>query len=196
MTGKTHLLGGIMFGAGTAIAIQSDPISAGILITSATVGSLVPDIDHPNSMISRKLPLLSWIYQFVALIDKGVSKLLKTSYKAGHRGITHSLLVYLALFIPVLFCVESYELFLLFSGLILGAISHIAFDMCNYGGDKILLPFSSKKFWLLPKKLRIKTKSQFKTKEERKSFEAKKETIFAVIILIIDAVLVKFAFGL
>ena len=64
MLGKTHLAGGIIT---SLILCSSDVVSMGWLI----LGSVLPDIDHPGSIIGKNIPLLP--------------KLLK------HRGFTHSL---------------------------------------------------------------------------------------------------------
>lgn len=84
MLGKTHRLGGIMIGALTPVIIENTlnmPINNIVAFTSITIiggaiGSLLPDLDHPNSIISKKL--------------KPVSKAVREF--ARHRGITHTLL--------------------------------------------------------------------------------------------------------
>ena len=65
MLGKTHLGGGIVT---SLLLCGSDVVSVCWLI----FGSILPDIDHPGSMIGKNVPVLP--------------KLLK------HRGFTHSLL--------------------------------------------------------------------------------------------------------
>ncbi len=51
------------------------------LILFVIVGSLLPDIDHPNSQISKKIPI--------------ITKLLR------HRGVTHSLLAVVILYLLI-----------------------------------------------------------------------------------------------
>lgn len=189
MTGKTHALGGLLFGAGASVAISANPVTAGTLMMASTVGALIPDIDHPSSIISRKIPILSWCYQGIALIDKGISKLFKKKYIAGHRGITHSIILYLFLAVLIAALCNNPQLFLLLEGIMLGAISHIVFDMFNPSGVPILLPFSWHKWRLVPKKIAIPTKNFTKK-------GAWKENLFAIVVLIIDAILVKIALGL
>ena len=65
MLGKTHLGGGIV----TALLLCSGDIVSSIYVM---FGSMLPDIDHPGSIIGKNVPLLP--------------KLLK------HRGMTHSIL--------------------------------------------------------------------------------------------------------
>ncbi len=84
MLGKTHRLGGIMIGAITPVILEKIihvNIDNTVVFTCATIaggaiGSLLPDLDHPNSIISKKL--------------KPVSKIVREF--AHHRGITHTLL--------------------------------------------------------------------------------------------------------
>ena len=84
MLGKTHRLGGIMIGAVTPLVLERIihvNIDNTLLFTCTTmaggaIGSLLPDLDHPNSIISKKL--------------KPVSKAVREF--AHHRGITHTLL--------------------------------------------------------------------------------------------------------
>lgn len=65
MLGKTHLAGGIIT---SLILCSNDVVSMGWLI----LGSVLPDIDHPGSIIGKNVPILP--------------KMLK------HRGFTHSIL--------------------------------------------------------------------------------------------------------
>lgn len=84
MLGKTHRLGGIMIGAVTPVVLEKvihTNIDNTLLFTCTTmaggaIGSLLPDLDHPNSIISKKL--------------KPISKVVREF--AHHRGITHTLL--------------------------------------------------------------------------------------------------------
>ena len=53
MMGKTHLAAGILAGELTALAYyRASIIPALIVIGTATIGSLLPDIDHPGSLLS------------------------------------------------------------------------------------------------------------------------------------------------
>lgn len=84
MLGKTHRLGGIMVGATAPIIIEKTlnmPVENIALFTTVTIlggaiGSLLPDLDHPNSIISKKL--------------KPVSKVVREF--THHRGVTHTLI--------------------------------------------------------------------------------------------------------
>lgn len=190
MTGKTHMLGGIAFGAaGALVATTAFPeavsnVQAGVFIMGSAVGALIPDIDHPSSVISRKVPLVSMLYKMVAAVDKLICKLLGINYVMGHRGITHSIVPITALLGLLLFFGKELQLYMLLLGLIVGCYSHVAFDMLNPSGVPILLPFSKKRFRFLPKKLAIPTKSLADKKA------AWKESAFAALVLVLDAVLI------
>lgn len=95
---------------------------------AASIFSLAPDIDHPQSLIGRFFPGLSrWLLK-----------------KYGHRTITHSLIA-----IPAAAVILSPAL--LFSGkfyaaAILAYSSHIFIDLFNSSGVRLLSPFSTKEF--------------------------------------------------
>lgn len=190
MTGKTHMLGGIAFGATSALiakTVAPDIISnvqLGAIVMGSTVGSLIPDIDHPSSLISRKIPPVAFLYRIVAAIDKLVAKLLHSSYSMGHRGITHSMIPVTTLLALLCFFGNQLQIFYLLFGLLIGCYSHIAFDMLNPSGVPILLPISKKRFRLIPKKIAIPTKN---VADKKKAW---KENLFAILVLVIDAALI------
>lgn len=95
---------------------------------AASIFSLAPDIDHPQSLIGRVFPGLSrWLLK-----------------KYGHRTVTHSLIS-----VPVIAAALSPAL--LFSGkfyaaALLAYSSHIFIDLFNSSGVRLLAPFSTKEF--------------------------------------------------
>lgn len=92
------------------------------------IGSLIPDIDHPNSLISTQLG--------VEKASKVVSKVV------GHRGITHSLLASLVSFIILSVLLLYYHSSLIISvGFLLGYLSHLLADSLNPTGVEWLQPF-------------------------------------------------------
>lgn len=94
-----------------------DPLALGF----ATLGALLPDIDHPSSWVGRRLPVIS--RPLAAMI--------------GHRGVTHSL-------IAVVTCV----VFLRWEGLrrlvidplVVGYLSHLAADLLTTSGLRLTWP--------------------------------------------------------
>lgn len=75
------------------------------------IGSLLPDIDEPNSSIGRK--------------TIGISNIINVFF--GHRGITHSILFIALIAIAMLF-VANNEMKLMIAGLVAGVIAHIIGD--------------------------------------------------------------------
>jgi inner membrane protein len=142
---RTHALGGVASGTVTAtIMLQhtTNPILlAGSILAGSIFGSLIIDIDHHNSYISKKLWLLAKLLQ---------------SMKIEHRGVTHSpffvilvtaILLYVANLLPL-----SYQLigFALVIGNGVGMASHLLLDAMTKGGIPIYYPFSKAKLSLLP----------------------------------------------
>lgn len=111
-------------------------VSCGIVVCGAVLGSLLPDIDHRNSYIGRKLHIASFI----------ISKTL------GHRSIVHTPLMIFA-FTAVLYFL-SMELTgtfritarLFITGLSAGMWSHLLLDMMTKRGIPLLYPITKKSF--------------------------------------------------
>lgn len=80
-------------------------------------GALLPDLDEPGSRIGRRWPFLS---HFLALFTT-------------HRGVTHYLIVPLAIAVP-LFFIDNDPLFYLVLGLAVGVLAHDMGDMLTKGG--------------------------------------------------------------
>ncbi len=128
MMGYTHIPGGALAGLLLANVMKDvSLIDVGICVAGGTLGGLLPDIDHPNSKISKKIPVISWI----------VTKF------CPHRGPTHTLVLWLfVLGIPMYY----FPMFaLVFTSIYVGVISHLFLDACTPSGCKMLAPFSSKK---------------------------------------------------
>ena len=95
---------------------------------AASVLSILPDIDHPQSLIGRVFPFIS----------KYVLK------KYGHRTVTHSLFSILTVMVitsPALFLSGS-----VYAAITLAFSSHIFIDLFNRSGVKLLAPFSQKEY--------------------------------------------------
>ncbi|MDX8394067.1 MAG: metal-dependent hydrolase [Mariprofundales bacterium] len=121
MTGKSHKIIGAASGFAVASILNSSLENIFIIIVMSIMGSLLPDIDHAGSIISRKL---SWL-------NKLISPLL------SHRGLTHSGLAIAG----CLWLLYSYDS-IVFLGICTGYISHIFMDMLTVNGVKLFYPFS------------------------------------------------------
>ncbi len=116
----------------------------GVVIAGVIAGSLLPDIDEPESYIGKR---------FSALAEP-INKLF------GHRGASHYLIVPFIIFVCAAFLSGTSSLFLW--GLGFGYLFHILGDMMTLGGVyNALFPFGnkSKKYAILPKNFRFKTNS-------------------------------------
>jgi inner membrane protein len=115
MLGRTHALAGATIGL-----ILAGPVGAGV----GVIGALLPDIDHPNSKISRavKLPL------HLAFTHRGVL----------HSGLLCALVFALAFFASP----EPYKLYALAAAA--GWISHIVLDALTVSGVPLFWPIRFK----------------------------------------------------
>lgn len=99
-------------------------------VAGGIVGSLLPDIDHPNSWIGRRIPFVS----------------IPLSSLVGHRGITHSMIALIAIQAMVLAAVLSWRtahgawLAPFLTGLGLGYASHLLADWLSNTGIPLLWP--------------------------------------------------------
>ena len=131
MNYKTHINGGILVGLYVSIHMQSKAlIPTGIFIGGALLGSLLPDIDHRNSYIGKKVKTAS----------KAINKL------AGHRKLFHAPLIYLFLYSMALGMVKDNLLIRGISGVFFGILSHLILDSLTVGGLPWFYPLSKKKF--------------------------------------------------
>ncbi|WWO98711.1 MAG: metal-dependent hydrolase [Candidatus Dasytiphilus stammeri] len=127
MTSRSHMI----FGIAIAIAAKrfhwTSIITYGDwwhIIPSAMLTSLLPDIDHPRSLIGQRFKLLSY----------------PIAHIFGHRGFTHSLLAvlvvgYLTFLITKIFPADVQY------GMLIGYISHLTADFLTSAGIPLLWPF-------------------------------------------------------
>ena len=89
---------------------------------AAALGSLLPDIDHPKSLVGRRL---AWVSVPVAAL-------------VGHRGVTHSLLAVLACAAGLWFLGRELAWN---AALLVGYLSHLAGDALTVSGIPLLWPW-------------------------------------------------------
>ncbi len=110
----THIAFGLFFSGLLGVPFEFLPLLFVIL------GSVLPDIDYPFSFIGRLFPRISrQLYNTV-----------------GHRSVTHSVYVALALVISGFIFSDNPLLF----GLTLGYISHLILDMGTPSGVQLAPP--------------------------------------------------------
>lgn len=142
MKGKTHKVGGFCSGAIVTTLLLKPPYTpdkiflAGVLISGAIFGSLIPDIDHPESTIGKKVKLIS---NFIHNVF-------------GHRGMTHAPIIHI-LTTTVLLLIGNglldypkliYLCFVI--GLCIGGLSHLLLDSMTVSGIPLFYPFSKNKY--------------------------------------------------
>jgi inner membrane protein len=120
MNGKTHLLTGLA--AGFLLSQSVKPADAGMVIAVTSVAALLPDIDHPQSLISSFIP----------------GGFILSAFTGNHRGVTHSAL---AGFVAggLAFLVSDNPMIGL--GVGVGWLIHLVGDMLTPSGVPLLLPF-------------------------------------------------------
>lgn len=145
MNKPAHLMGGLTAGIAaskyiaptiTDSGLVNGIVGIGAVLGGAILGSLLPDIDHRQSYIGRKLKIASFI----------ISKTL------GHRSVVHAPLVIFA-FSALLyfFAMEITGSFQAISkyfviGLSAGMWSHLFLDMMTRRGIPLFYPLTKKSF--------------------------------------------------
>ena len=122
MTGRTHLTLGIAAGLLVAAHLHTNPL---LSAAAGALGGLLPDIDHPQSMLSGYVP------------GSGLLGL----FGVRHRGFTHSVL-FMVLLVAAWFAASQritvpYPVIL--AGLA-GVATHITSDMLTPQGVQLLYP--------------------------------------------------------
>lgn len=127
MMAKSHVAIGLASWVVAAPLLHLSLFDPGSLAL-AVGGSLLPDIDHPQSWVGRRSRPLS----------TAVSSML------GHRGITHSAIAVIALVFLLLYGGYSRAT----SSALAVGLSHLATDMLTPRGLRLAWPF--RKTWSLP----------------------------------------------
>ena len=116
------------------------------VLVGVVFGSLLPDIDEPESFIGKRMLPLSAIVSFLF----------------RHRGASHYLLTPVIIFTVAIFTSGVVSLFLV--GVAFGYFFHLIGDMMTLGGIKgFLFPFGQKGkvYAVLPKRFRFRTNSLY-----------------------------------
>ena len=128
MMAKSHVVVGLATWVATAPLLHLSPVNP-LYLALAVAGSLLPDVDHPNSWIGRR------------------SRPISTAIAAalGHRGLTHSAVAVAGLIALLLHagCRQAEV-----SALAVGYLSHLAADMLTPRGLRLAWPL--RKTWGLP----------------------------------------------
>lgn len=156
MQRRSHEVGGMCAAAITAAALVGGPhgtaLDVGIITVSAIFGSILPDIDHPNSYVSRKNPILAaacnlfmvigrTITQMILFLCFWISKKRKEAILKGfeHRGVFHTILMVALLYLLIgLIPLDIIPLIQI--GICAGYLAHLLMDMLTVSGVRLLYP--------------------------------------------------------
>lgn len=131
MTYTTHFLGGALAAELLARHVGL-PTTAGFLaVFAGALGGLLPDADHPQSYVGRRLPLVSDL----------------AFHTLGHRGGLHSLLMCCLIYLAGRWLISVLPFTVpggvyLAQALAAGYLSHLVLDALNPQGVKPLWPIS------------------------------------------------------
>ncbi len=129
MTGRTHLATGIAGGLALAYLAGGMPHQQLLIVAMTMVGSLLPDVDHPQSILSGYIP--------------GSGIILNGIMGIRHRGFTHSLL-FVGLFVTIPHIMANFapipdQLIAICAGMLI----HFAGDMLTPQGVPLLYPLKA-----------------------------------------------------
>lgn len=126
MMAKTHIVIGVgatMLYLEPTLTGQNTPQTFMLMFLGVFVGSILPDIDHPQSLISQMIPFVGGL----------IGRLLT------HRGILHSWLPLVLIAGIALQAPEDIGVFLI--GVWIGYLLHLTADMFTPSGIPLLYPF-------------------------------------------------------
>lgn len=126
MLGKNHIVVGLAsYAVAGSLLLETPTTFINVFgFIMAFVGSLLPDIDHPGSKLGKTVPFISY----------PISKIF------GHRGITHSLLMVVALIFVIDHYMDVEYYGVIVFGLIVGYISHLFADYLTKAGIPLFYP--------------------------------------------------------
>lgn len=124
----THTPGGIFAVASVFMVAQPNNIAElSVGLFCGAVGGLLPDIDHESSKITKKLGPIGYII----------------SRCCSHRGITHTLALWVFLFGLIATCFPVLGFYC--GCLFLGCVSHLVLDAMTPSGVPLLWPMKQNK---------------------------------------------------
>jgi inner membrane protein len=137
MMGHTHITIGAFTGLAVGLALHASLTESMGLAAIAGIAAILPDIDHPQGQIRQKLGVAGDLSLFWL----------------SHRGLTHTLLANLGIFVlSYLLLPEMAQL-----AVMGGYSSHLVADALTRRGIPFLWPISGRSFHLLPHPFRLTT---------------------------------------
>ena len=141
MTAPTHIAFGLLTVAGSFSLFSMSFHRNLPAVACAIIGSLLPDVDSPNSSIGRVMPFAS----------------IPIERRWGHRTITHSLLCMLALSVVTLPLLAWQSA--CYAAIILGYMSHLIADSATKSGVPLFYPYPAVCVFPGSARYRVKTGS-------------------------------------
>jgi len=135
--GHTHALIGSALGLGMALSTHAAPNQTLLLMGIGALAAALPDIDHPQAPIRRKMGCLG--------------NLLFGRLK--HRGITHTLIAIVAVGAAAFTALPP----LIGEVVAIGYLSHILADMLTVSGLPVFWPYKTESYHLMPKRFCMTT---------------------------------------
>ena len=124
MKGRTHLTFSILIGLTSTFFLELGMTESAIFFSLVVLASFLPDIDHPDSTFGKKIKPISYLVKLLA----------------GHRGVFHSMLVPLVLYMVMyLLNLQIYG-----SAILIGYLSHLLLDSFNHQGVAWLFPLPAR----------------------------------------------------
>ncbi len=154
MKGASHLI----LGVGAALLVHrtlplgGDAVTVGAALGAAAIGSLLPDIDHDESKLRHMTGTARG--SLGGCLASPLVALL-----GGHRALTHTLVAWLIVSLPVLAALAvgaGQGIALAFS---VGYLSHVMADALTVSGVPLWWPVSERRVHALPRPLRFTTGS-------------------------------------
>ncbi|WP_077369385.1 metal-dependent hydrolase [Anaerosalibacter sp. Marseille-P3206] len=159
MTGKTHVAIGVA--AALTISYNQPVESQLVLVTSAAIGSLIPDLDHPKGKLNQKLLLINnnfyralfylsissiFMYLYYRMGNKIFMLLSLVSCLVGissHRSFTHSIIGFLLASSIIKMGTLKFNLPSIYTGFVVGYALHLIADSFNPKGIRLFYPIKA-----------------------------------------------------
>ena len=154
MTGKSHLLIGLMSTAAVHriyFNLADNWLEVALVGAVAAVGALLPDIDSDESTIRQA----TGTARSNGCIGRVASALLRVF--GGHRVLTHTLVMWLALSAIAWFVGNALGVNALAVAFSVGYLSHLIADAVTVDGIPALWPISQRRVCLLPSFIAVRT---------------------------------------
>ncbi len=142
MLGRNHLVSscsGWVIAQPYLLSSQPDLMQQVLLGLSVALGSLLPDIDHPDSLLGRRVKFISVPLSYL----QGDRSLLPWSEDSHSRGITHSIWALIGCWLLMTSTLPAAIGYILF-GLAFGFVAHLIGDSLTPAGIRIFWPLDFK----------------------------------------------------